>query len=116
MAKISEETRRKLDRILLMERLKWLAAAVIAIGAIVGLFILIDLDAEVVDHQVAGKVEHVGIANLKTVRQAVEVDVALDDGRHARVIAAKEHEPHVGDRVRIVEHKHATGRVTFTWR
>jgi hypothetical protein len=116
MAKISEETRRKLDRILLVQRLKWVAAACVAAAAVIGFFILIGLDAEVEDYQVAGRVEHIGIASLKTAMQAVTVDVALEDGRHARVIAAKEHEPHVGDRVRIVEHRHATGRVTFTWR
>lgn len=111
-----EETRRKLDRMLLMQRLKWAASALGAIAAMVAFFKLIDLDAMVEDHPVAGRVERVGIASLKTAAQAVAVDVALDDGRHVHVIASKAHEPHVGDRVKVVEHKHATGRVTFTWR
>jgi len=116
MAKTSEETLRKLDRLLFMQRLKWAAAAIAAIAVVIGFFMLIGLDAEVEDHKVAGRVEHIGIPSLKTATQAVTVDVTLEDGRHARVVASKEHEPHVGDRVRIVEHKHATGRVTFTWR
>lgn len=116
MANIREETRRKLDRLLFMQRLKWAAAALAGVAVIVGFFVLVDLDAKVENHPVAGRVEHVGIASLKNATQAVTVDVELEDGRHARVIASKEHEPHVGDRVSIMEHKHATGRVTFTWR
>src|SRR5690606_22688274 len=105
-----------LDRLLFMQRLKWAVMVVAAIVATVSLFMLVDLDAKVEDHAVAGTVEHIGIPSLKTATQAVTVDVQLDDGRHARMLALKEHEPHVGDHVKIVEHKHATGRVTFTWR
>lgn len=111
-----EETRRKLDRILLVQRLKWTASAIGAIAAMVAFFMLVDLDAKVEDRAVPGSVERVGIASLKTAAPAVAVDVALDDGRHVHVITSKAHEPHVGDRVNVVEHKHATGRVTFTWR
>lgn len=116
MAKIREETRRKLDRLLFVQRLKWTAGAVAGVSAIIGLFILVGLDSEVENHAVAGKVEHIGIASLATAAKAVAVDVALQDGRHVRVIASKAHEPHVGDQVSIMEHKHATGRITFTWR
>ena len=111
-----DEVRRKLDRLLLMQRLKRGAIAVAAGALLGGLFLLTDLDAKVVDRPVAGKVEAVSIPNLANATKAVAVEVLLDDGRHAKVLVQKEHEPHVGDRVKIVEHKHATGRVTFTWR
>jgi hypothetical protein len=46
----------------------------------------------------------------------LSVDVDLDDGRRARVVAVKTTHPKVGDHVEIAEHIHATGRHTFTWK
>lgn len=111
-----EETRRRLDRLLLMQRLKWIGTGVGIVALLVGLFLLTNLDSMVEDHRVAGRVERISVPVSKSAQQAVAVDVVLDDGRHTQVLALKEHEPHVGDHIDITEHRHATGRVTFTYR
>jgi hypothetical protein len=56
------------------------------------------------------------VLNSKDASRAVTVDVELDDGRHVTVIALKTTDPHVGDHVLVSEHRHRTGRVTFTWK
>jgi hypothetical protein len=111
-----EETRRRLDRALRIQRLKVAAMALAAVCGIGGLVYLIGLDAGVEDHRLAGRVERVSVPNSKSASQGVAVDVVLDDGRHVQVLASKKNEPHVGDRIEITEHRHGTGRVTFTWR
>jgi hypothetical protein len=111
-----EETRRRLDRLLMLQRLKWAAAGLAGIGLLALLFMLTNLDARVEDHRLSGRVERISIPISKNAAQGVAVDVTLDDGRHVQVLASKAHEPHVGDRVEVTEHRHATGRVTFTWR
>ncbi|HXF54091.1 MAG TPA: hypothetical protein VNK52_08205 [Hyphomicrobiaceae bacterium] len=111
-----EETRRRLDRAILFDRLKRIATVVLAIAAIVAGFVLVDLDAAVEDRRVSGTVEHVGILNSKDAARALAVDVKLEDGRHVTVIALKTRDPHVGDHVTVSEHRHRSGRVTYTWR
>ena len=85
-------------------------------AALVGGFLLVDLDTSVEDRRVAGTVEHIGVLNSASSARAVSVDVRLEDGRHAIVMALKTTDPHVGDYVTVSEHRHRTGRVTFTWR
>jgi hypothetical protein len=111
-----EETRRRLDRVLMLQRLRWVGIALAVACALIGLCYLTNLDATVTDHRLAGHVERISIPISKNANQGVAVDVELDDGRHVQVLALKEHEPHVGDRVEVTEHRHATGRITFTWR
>ncbi len=114
-----EETRRKLERMLWLQRLRWagLAAAVLAVLAV--FFLLTDLDTHVENRRVSGVVEFVGALNgtsSKTIAEGLAVDVRLEDGRVAHVMALKTTDPHVGDHVQVTEHRHGTGRVTFTWR
>jgi len=111
-----DETRRRLDRAILFYRLRRIGALVSAAAAIVAGFVLIDLDAAVEDRRVSGTVEHVGVLNSKDAARALAVDVRLDDGRHVTVIALKTRNPHVGDHVTVSEHRHRSGRVTYTWR
>jgi hypothetical protein len=111
-----QETRRRLDRALRIQRLKWAGIGLAVVGVICGLFGLIVLDAAVVDRRLPAKVDRISIPISKNAAQAVAIDVTLDDGRHAQVLALKEHEPHVGDHIDITEHRHATGRITFTFR
>jgi hypothetical protein len=114
-----EETRRRLDRVLMMQRLKWMgAAAVLAVIIGVGLWFT-GLDATVQDKRVAGTVERVGPLTGTTIKNAAEglaVDVKLEDGHLAHVFAKKTTDPHIGDHVSITEHIHGTGRVTYSWR
>jgi hypothetical protein len=43
--------------------------------------------------------------------------VALDSGgRRVSVMALKTTDPHVGDHVEITEHRHHTGRITYSWK
>jgi len=114
-----EETRRRLARTLWLERLKWIAG-----GAAVLLFVaagmwFTGLDASVETHHVAGVVEKIGPLNTTStaaVEQGLSVEVKLDDGRHANVMVLKASDPHVGDHVEIAEHRHGSGRVTFSWK
>lgn len=114
-----DETRRRLERRLWLDRLKWMAAGFGIMACVVGGLWLTGLDATVEAHRVAGVVESVGPL-VGTTTQAIEdglaVDVKLDDGRLVHVMARKTTDPHVGDHVEVVEHVHGTGRVTFTWK
>jgi hypothetical protein len=109
------ETKRKLDWELRRRRLKIGALALTAVCGVIGMLVLTDLDAKVDDHRVPAHVDRVSVPAVKGASQAVAVDVTLDDGRHVQVYALKVHEPHVGDRVDITEHRHATVRVTYSW-
>jgi hypothetical protein len=111
-----EETRQRLNRAIRRDRLKKIAAFAGIAAALAGGFVLIDFDAHVENRRIAGTVEHIGALNSKNAASAVSVDVKLDDGRHVTVIALKTTDPHVGDHVTVSEHRHRTGRVTFTWR
>ncbi len=111
-----EETRQRLNRAIRLERLRNAAFVAGVAAALAGGFLLINLDASVEDRRVGATVEHVGPLNSKNSDRALSVDVKLDDGRHATVIALKTTDPHVGDHVTVSEHRHRTGRVTFTWR
>jgi hypothetical protein len=114
-----EETKRRLERTLMLERLKWVGAGLTLVVCIAAGLWFTGLDADVDTKPVAGVIEHIGPLN-GTTTQAVEtglaVDVKLDDGRLAQVMALKTTNPHVGDHVQITEHIHGTGRVTFSWK
>jgi hypothetical protein len=113
-----EATRQRLERALRMRRLRFAgtgAAMALAVG--VGAW-WTGLDSNVETHQVPGVVTTVGPlhgATAKAMEEGLAVDVKLDDGRVAHVTALKARNPHVGDRVEIVEHIHGTGRHTFSW-
>jgi hypothetical protein len=111
-----EETRQRLNRAIWLDRLKRIGTVAGIAAALIGGFVLIDLDAYVEDQRVTGTVEHIGALNSKNTASALSVDVKLDDGRHVSVIALKTTDPHVGDHVTVSEHRHRTGRVTFTWK
>jgi hypothetical protein len=114
-----DETRRKLERALWRERAKK-AGIGLALVAIAGIgFIFEDLDAHVEDVGVPGTVTAVGPLNTnstKMVETGLSVDVTLDSGPHVSVMALKTTNPHVGDHVRITEHRHGSGRVTYSWK
>ena len=114
-----EETKRRLERALLLQRLKWIGGGLAIILAVSAGIWLTGLDASVQSNRVPGVVQSVGLLN-GTSTQAVEaglaVDVKLDDGRIAHVMVLKATGPHVGDQVQITEHIHGTGRHTFSWR
>jgi hypothetical protein len=114
-----DETRRRLERKLWLDRLKWIAAGlVVAIGVAGGMWVS-GLDASVETHRIAGVVESVRPlvgGTTQSIEHGLSVDVRLGDGRLVHVNALKTTDPHVGDSVEVAEHVHGTGRVTFTWK
>ena len=61
----------------------------------------------------------VGPLNIKSTRLIEEGLVGAggaQGGRRVNVMALKKTDPHVGDHIEITEHRHHTGRVTYTWK
>jgi hypothetical protein len=114
-----EETRRKLERALWLDRAKKGAIGVAALAAIGLFFLYEDYDAHIDNVRVPATVVAVGplnTTNTKMVENGLSVDVALDSGRRVNVLVLKTTDPHVGDHVQITEHRHHTGRVTYSWK
>lgn len=114
-----DDTRRRIERAIWMQRLKWVGGALVLALVMAGGFWLEGRDATVETRKVAGVVEYVGPLTGKvrasTASAAVSVDVRLGDGRTARLMVPKTSEPHTGDHVEIKELIHGTGRHSFAW-
>lgn len=114
-----EETRKKLERQLWLNRLKWVGTGVLILAGVgVGLW-WTGLDASTETHHVGGVITAIGPlsgTSTKAIEEGIAVDVKLDDGRIAHVMALKTRNPQVGEHIEIAEHVHGTGRVTFTWK
>jgi cytochrome c-type biogenesis protein CcmE len=114
-----EETRRKFDQALRRERMKRVGLG-IALVSLAGLyFVYTDLDAHIDNLRVPATVTAIAPLNAKNTRMVEEglaVEVALNDGRHVNVMALKRTDPHIGDHVEITEHRHHSGRVTYSWK
>ncbi len=114
-----EDTRRRLERALLMQRLKWVGAGLAGLAAVAAGLYLTCLDASTKTNHVPGVVTAVGPLNgtsTMAVEEGLGVDVKLDDGRRVHLMAYKTTDPHVGDHVQVAEHIHGTGRVTYSWK
>ena len=109
------ETKRKLDWELRRRRLKIVGLVLVTVIGFASVLYLTDLDSRVVDHRVGGHVDQVSVPTVKGASGAVNVDLTLDNGKHIQVYAPKVREPNAGDHVNITEHRHGTGRVTYTW-
>ncbi len=110
-----EETRKKLERHLWIERAKIAGVGLALVAAVAAAFELQSLDLAVTDTRVSGVVETVDSPVISpTAPTAINVGVKLADGRIIRVVAASDKAPHVGDPLAITEHHHATGRVTYS--
>ena len=110
------ETKQRLDREIRMPRLRIFGFAVVMLAAVIGGFLLVDLDAHETKLKVAGTVDKVASFAGKGALDGLEVSVKLDDGRHVTVLANRSRDPHIGDRIDVTEHHHLTGRTTFTLR
>jgi hypothetical protein len=114
-----EETRKKLERALWRERFKQIAIGAAALAVIGAYLVFEDYDARTDNVRVPGTVVSVGPLNTsstKLVENGLSVDVALDSGHRVTVLVLKQTDPHVGDHVQITEHRHRTGRLTYTWK
>ncbi|MGQ0455588.1 MAG: hypothetical protein ACT4OU_00860 [Hyphomicrobium sp.] len=112
-----EETKRRLDRAIWIERAKLAGVGLAIVAAIAIVFELENLDLAVADTRVAGTVEALEPLVSKTsAAVGLNVGVLLADGRHVRVVAEKAHAPAIGAPIEITEHRHATGRITHTFK
>jgi hypothetical protein len=114
-----EETRKRLERALWIDRAKKAGIALAILAAIGLFFVYEDYDAHVEKARVPGTVVAIGplnTTNSQAIENGLSVDVALDTGRRVTVWVLKKTDPHVGDHVEITEHRHHTGRVTYSWK
>lgn len=109
------ETRLKIDRAIRRRRMKMAAAIAAAVAVLGGLMWLVDLDTHETRTRVAGTIESVTTPAQKGAMDGLDVAVKLDDGRHVRVLTLRSRDPHVGDHIEVTEHRHASGRTTFTF-
>lgn len=115
-----DEARKRLERTLLMQKLKWIGAAVAVVGLVAAIGYFTALDARVATTKpVAGTVVYVGplIGKYRAVvaENNLQVDIKLDDARVAHLMAPREKAPKVGEHLSIAEKIHGSGRHTFAW-
>jgi hypothetical protein len=112
-----EETRKRLERALWMDRAK-MAGIGLAIIAAIGLaFGYEELDLKVDNKDVGGTVTDIEpLVSKQDSADGENVIVRLEDGQLVRVLAYKSRGLKIGDKIQVVEHHHATGRVTHTLR
>lgn len=114
-----EETRLKFEREVRKQWLKRGAMALALVPLVAAAAWFTSLDAHVDRHEVAGVIESVSPiqgGSTQAIQNGLNVDVKLDDGRHAQVMALKSTHPEVGAHVAIVEHVHWSGRTTYSWK
>jgi hypothetical protein len=112
---LREETRKRLERAIWLERAKYIGIGLAILTAIGLAFGYETLDLKVSNTNVAGTVTDIEPLVSKTDSANGEnVIVKLDNGPLVRVLAYKSRGIKVGDKIEVVEHHHATGRVTHT--
>jgi hypothetical protein len=110
-----EDTKKRLERAILMERLRKVGIGVAIVTAMGLAFAYQNFDLQVTNKQVAGTVTEIDPLVSKTnAADGETVRVKLDEGPLVNVLALKSRNLKVGDRIEVVQHHHATGRVTHT--
>ena len=110
-----DETRRRLNRAIWLERAKYIGIGVGIIAAIGLAFGYETLDMKVDDKEVAGVVKDIEpLVSKQNSATGENVIVKLDGGPFVRILAYKSRGLKIGDKIEVVEHHHATGRVTHT--
>lgn len=110
-----EETRKRLDRTLRIEKLKKVGIGLAIVSAIGLVVAYQNLDMKVDDVQVAGTITGVDLlVSKQNAADGETLHVKLDDGRSVNVLALKSRQLHAGDHIQVTEHHHATGRVTHS--
>ncbi len=114
-----EETRKRLEWELWRHRAKKIGIGLGVLAVIGALFLYEDYDAHVDNVRVPGTVVAIGplnTTNTQAIENGLSVDVALDNGHRVNVMVLRTSNPHVGDHVQITEHRHRTGRMTYSWK
>lgn len=112
-----EETRKRLERALWLDRAKMAAVGLAVIAAIGLAFSYEELDLKVDNKDVGGTVTDLEpLVSKHDSADGENVIVRLDNGELVRVLAYKSRNLKIGQKIQVVEHHHATGRVTHTLR
>jgi hypothetical protein len=112
---VREDVRRRLDRAIWLERAKFIGIGLGVVAAIGLAFGYETLDLKVDNKEIAGKVTDIEpLVSKSNSADGENVIVQLDHGPLIRVLAYKSRGLKVGDEIQVVEHHHATGRVTHT--
>ena len=105
-----DETRRRLNRAIWLERAKYIGIGLGILSAIGLAFGYETLDLKVDDKEVAGVVRDIEPLVAKKVAASGEnVIVKLDGGPVIRILAYKSRGLKIGDKIEVMEHHHATG-------
>jgi hypothetical protein len=114
---VREDTRRRLERALWLDRAKKIGIGVAILAAIGLAFAYETLDLKVANKDVPGTVTDIEpLVSKQNSADGENVIVRLDGGPLIRVLAYKSRNLKIGDKIQVVEHHHATGRVTHTLR
>jgi hypothetical protein len=111
-----EETKRRLERAIWLQRAKWMGLAVGICIAMAGMLTWISADSSVENSRVAATVTSVRPFAAKSAQPGLTVDVKLDDGKLLELTVNQITDPQVGQKVEITQHRHATGRKTYSWK
>jgi hypothetical protein len=111
-----EETKRRLERAIWMERGKWAGVALAGVALMAGVFAFISADHAVEIARVPATVASVRPLAAKSSQPGLIVDVTLTDGKLVELTVNQITDPKVGQTVEISEHRHATGRKTYSWK
>lgn len=110
-----EETKKRLERVLWLERAKKAGIGLAIVAAMGAAFAYQNLDMMETKTDVSGTVTEIDPLVSKTSAADGEtLRVKLDDGRQVSVLALKSRNLKTGDHIQVTEHHHATGRVTHT--
>ena len=110
------ETKRRLERAIWLERAKWAAYGLAALVVMGGVFTWISADSAVENVRVPATVTAVRPYAAKSAQPGLTVDVTLADGKLIEVLVNQITDPKVGSKVEITEHRHSTGRKTYSWK
>jgi hypothetical protein len=112
---LREETRRRLNRAIWLERAKYIGVG-LGILAMIGLaFGYETFDLKVDNKEVSGVVTDIEpLVSKQNSADGENVIVKLDHGPLIRVLAYKSRGLKIGDKIQVVAHHHATGRVTHS--
>jgi hypothetical protein len=114
---LTPEQKRKLERMIWMQRLKVLVPSVAVVLVLGGVYVWVmaekiaQVDAVTDTHTVSGMVE--GMPRLTGRRGAFQFHVRLQDGSEVDVASRLPQPPHDGERVELRASDHKSGRVTY---
>jgi hypothetical protein len=111
-----DETKRRLERAIWRERGKWVAIGLGICLAMAAVFTFISRDHAVENARIPATVTSVRPFAAKSTQPGLTVDVSLADGKIVELTVNQITDPKVGQKVEITEHRHATGRRTYSWK